>query len=402
MKKNLLFSVALAVSSTMGAQELVTTETTVVPAEISADGKIIDDEIDETGKRNPIHLNGIWDNWFAGVGIGSTTYYGNFCHASSTLERTSITANAHVGKWFTPAVGLRASLSLYRPKSFDENPNNPYVVGQADNGLYKTRWTMVTATADMMLNVTNLFWGYRTDRLYNCIPYVGGGWLHTAFNDVVVTAGILNRFYITDAWALNLELRAAIFPEHIDYTAQTEIEGRWDQSMLTALNVGVSYRFGDRHWKTCSAYTADVKTLQKRLNALQQENADLKASLQKQPERVEVIKKDMQVSDLGIFFELNKSELSDKERVNLGFYAEMIKKAPGKKFKIVGYADKYTGNDSINTPLSRARAEKVYNVLVEEFGISKEQLTIDYRGGVDNMFYDTPYLSRVTIIKMED
>lgn len=81
-------------------------------------------------------------------------------------------------------------------------------------------------------------------------------------------------------------------------------------------------------------------------------------------------------------------------------YAENIKKAKDKKFSVIGYADKYTGNDRINTPLSKNRAQQVYDMLVNEFGVDKNQLVIDHKGGVDNMFYDIPRLSRVTIIRM--
>ncbi len=51
--------------------------------------------------------------------------------------------------------------------------------------------------------------------------------------------------------------------------------------------------------------------------------------------------------------------------------------------------------------LSKARAEAVYECLVEEFGINKAQLKIDYKGGVENMFYDDPRLSRAVITRAE-
>ena len=39
----------------------------------------------------------------------------------------------------------------------------------------------------------------------------------------------------------------------------------------------------------------------------------------------------------------------------------------------------------------------MYNCFVEEFGVDKAQLKLDYKGGVDNMFYDDPRLSRAVI-----
>ena len=45
------------------------------------------------------------------------------------------------------------------------------------------------------------------------------------------------------------------------------------------------------------------------------------------------------------------------------------------------------------------RAEAVYDCLVNEYGVSESQLKIDYKGGVDNMFYDDPRLSRAVITR---
>lgn len=70
-------------------------------------------------------------------------------------------------------------------------------------------------------------------------------------------------------------------------------------------------------------------------------------------------------------------------------------------YTITGYADKGTGNTAGNERLSRERAQAVYECLVKEFGVSKEQLRIDYKGGVENMFYDDPRLSRAVITRGE-
>ncbi|MEG1006958.1 MAG: OmpA family protein, partial [Bacteroides sp.] len=76
-----------------------------------------------------------------------------------------------------------------------------------------------------------------------------------------------------------------------------------------------------------------------------------------------------------------------------------IKNAPADKvFTIVGYADNKTGSDAINMRLSKERAEAVRDTLVKEFGVNPSQLRIEYKGGVDNMFYDDAALSRAVIV----
>lgn len=82
--------------------------------------------------------------------------------------------------------------------------------------------------------------------------------------------------------------------------------------------------------------------------------------------------------------------------------AEVIKKSDANTvYTITGYADKGTGSKKINERLSKERAQAVYDCLVKEFGVSESQLRIDYKGGVDNMFYDDPRLSRAVITRGE-
>lgn len=68
------------------------------------------------------------------------------------------------------------------------------------------------------------------------------------------------------------------------------------------------------------------------------------------------------------------------------------------KYTIIGYADKATGNPEINEILSRERAESVRDCLVNEFGVPASRLNVSWKGGVGNMFYNDPALSRVAII----
>lgn len=74
-------------------------------------------------------------------------------------------------------------------------------------------------------------------------------------------------------------------------------------------------------------------------------------------------------------------------------------KANNIKYIVTGYADAATGNKKINDKLSRKRAEAVYECLTKEFGVPESLLEIDHKGGVENMFYDDPALSRAAITK---
>ena len=104
-----------------------------------------------------------------------------------------------------------------------------------------------------------------------------------------------------------------------------------------------------------------------------------------------------------VTFNINKSKLQNKDRVNLGKIAEALKDTDDSVILLLtGYADEGTGTVKINERLSRERAEAVYNCLVNEFGVKPEKLETAYKGGVENMFYDDAILSRSVVISIKN
>ncbi len=64
----------------------------------------------------------------------------------------------------------------------------------------------------------------------------------------------------------------------------------------------------------------------------------------------------------GIFFDTGKSDLRPESRRQLNEFAESLLRLPDTDVKIYGHTDN-TGSDAINDPLSRRRAESVYQYL---------------------------------------
>lgn len=75
-----------------------------------------------------------------------------------------------------------------------------------------------------------------------------------------------------------------------------------------------------------------------------------------------------------IYFVINKTDLRPGEAFKLGRLCEMLIENPDTKISIAGYADKQTGNESINTRLSRERAQVVADTLIKA-GISPSRIT---------------------------
>ena len=75
-----------------------------------------------------------------------------------------------------------------------------------------------------------------------------------------------------------------------------------------------------------------------------------------------------------VIFKIDTWDLTNEARVQLGLFAETIKKAdPNVVYVITGYADKGTGSVERNVILSKNRARVVYECLVNEFGVPKKE-----------------------------
>ena len=99
-----------------------------------------------------------------------------------------------------------------------------------------------------------------------------------------------------------------------------------------------------------------------------------------------------------INFQVDKWELRSKEKVNLNAIADIMKSLHDVKFLVCGYADMQTASPEQNLMLSEKRAHAVYDYLIEVCGVDPDVIVLDYKGGVDMMFYDEKELSRCVMI----
>ena len=100
-----------------------------------------------------------------------------------------------------------------------------------------------------------------------------------------------------------------------------------------------------------------------------------------------------------VFFELDKWDILPSEEMKITKMAQLMKLLPNRKFTLIGSADSKTGTIQRNQLLGINRATVVYNKLVSEYGIPKEQLQIINRGGI--LDYDPYILNRTTAIIMD-
>jgi len=95
-------------------------------------------------------------------------------------------------------------------------------------------------------------------------------------------------------------------------------------------------------------------------------------------------------------FSLNSDTVSDQEQVNIYNVAQWMQQNPEQSVVILGYADADTGTSAYNMELSRRRANAVMQILVNEYGISSDRLTLQPEGSAVQP-YDTNNWNRIVI-----
>lgn len=368
----------------------------------------VEEEVIYEKNKHKVVTNTFWDNWWVQIGGGAQVYYGDHNKQMDFVDRLSLALDAGFGKWFSPQIGVRAMISgltingathadIHRV-SADE-----YIVG-APHYLWEQQFDYYNLHADVLFNMSNILCGYKEKRTWNCSPYLGLGWMVTwespRARELSLNFGIFNAIRLSEKFDFNIDLRTTMVKDDFD----GEVGGRKEEGLWTA-TFGFSYKFKKRGWDRSKTIIrnnrAEANALQKQLDALREQNEALKNDLkdaEAQIKEVKVVEKEQMVAPVYVVFEIGKSELSKEARVTLGLLAKAIKEAPeGTIYNISGYADEGTGSKRINEKLSADRAQAVYNCLTEEYGVDESQLRVVSKGGVDNMFYDDPRLSRAVI-----
>lgn len=359
-------------------------------------------------KFGPYETNRFIDNWFIGIDGGVQTIFGGPNDHGSFGKRLAPVFDFNMGKWITPNVGVRGMLSLGQMRGYGL-AGSRWTYGEADAaGYMRKKYNLFSAEATVLYNISNAWWGYRADRIYNCIPFAGFGVARSYKNDIKGTspalfAGILNQFRLSDAWALNLELKAGMGSYYLDRAA---VDNGRTSILSTGLTIGVTYKFKKRNFKRPEK--PDYTPYNNKISALENDLAlaTAQASRMKQELDAEKARKETHETivcnapEQAVFFSINSAKLSKAEIVNLKLYADAINKSPNNQFMITGYADIQTGPRAFNDKLAKDRAEAVAKVLVDKYGVNASQLIVA-SGNLDNPpFEDTRY-NRAVILEMK-
>ena len=395
IKRMIFAAVALAASGSMLAQTKSTVEEEFVTYQTD---------------KHRVETNKFWSNWFISVGGGAQFMVSDHDRQMDFVDRLSPALDVAFGKWFTPGIGVRFAYSGMNVNGATQLYTGGHSTGEKYdpehwNGkwLHKEEFDYAHLHGDVMFNLSNLFCGFKEKRVWNVITYVGLGWgkvLDTPKDDEIgASLGLINKFRLCKALDLQLDVRGTMFNDRFDHEV-----GSAKKDGIVSATLGLVYKFPKRGWnnvKTPVYNDALWNEYRGKMENLNDENARLKELLSQANQPKEVAKETkLVVPDLIVTFRIGKSALTKEDRVNLGFLAKAIKEGdPNASYTITGYADAGTGSKKINEKLSKARAAAVYSCLVNEFGVDKKQIHVRHEGGVENMFYDDPRLSRAAILR---
>lgn len=372
MKKILLILATFALSTSVMAQ-----------AEVS-------------GEKHSVATNSFWANWFVQANVVGSSFWSSQEQQAVKFSkltkdyRTNLGFSIALGKWFTPGLGLRTKFNGIWGRS----------VISEDKSLNASKyWTL---QEQALFNLSNMLMGYNERRVWNFIPYVGGGiGRNMSYNCYALgfSVGLLNMFRLSPKVALNLDINYGSYEASFDgfgagADSKLSLKGR-DRAIN--LEVGLTYRLGKATWKSTPDIDAMQALAQSEIDALNAQLADIMAENERLSEELAnagqqaapvpqepILVTQMVSAPVSVFFNLNQAAIASQRDLQNVAELVAVAKQQGAKLLVKGYADSQTGSAERNRQLSEQRAKAVVAELLK-MGVSRDQIETEAVGGVDTL-----------------
>ena len=360
-----------------------------------------------TGAKHSVATNSFWANWFVQANVVGSSFWNSQEHQSVKLDelfkdyRTNLGFSLAVGKWFTPGLALRTKFNGLWGRT---------VIFESKELNASKYWTL---QEQMLFNLSNMLMGYNEQRVWNFIPYAGGGVgrnMSYGCYALGFSVGLLNTFRISQKVAFNFDINYGSYEPSFDgFSAggdsKLSLKGR-DRAINVEL--GLTYRLGKSTWKSTPDIDAMQALSQSEIDALNAQLADLMAENERLGEELAnaeqqaapapqepVTMTKVVAAPVSVFFNLNKAVISSQRDLQNVAALVAVAKEQGAKLVVTGYADSQTGSAERNRQLSEQRAEAVVAELLK-MGVSRDQIETVAAGGVDTLT-PTPYNRRATV-----
>lgn len=293
------------------------------------------------------------------------------------------------GAYFNPVIGARLHVSGYENKGGIKSLNETY------------DFNTVTGSADLLLNVTNMFRS-DNDRVFNLILLGGvglaGAWDNDDFHALAAKAaenypmawqdrrlshnvrlGMQLDFNIAKHFGLNLELAANNRADRIN--SKTTDRNDW----AATASLGLIFKFGQKKTEKMAEEPVPVaEEWATRTDTVWYDDITYRDV----PEKV--------TYEDNIYYKIRLSEPDPASKIQK--IADFVKAHKNCSVQVTAYADKATGTPELNMQYSKERAEKVVAALVKA-GVSRSVITSEYKGDTVQPFAENDK-NRVAIVKV--
>lgn len=236
---------------------------------------------------------------------------------------------------------------------------------------------------DFMFNLSNAFFGWNPNRVFNLTAFIGGG-ANIAWNndDAVAMAdanhmryiwdgtkikafgrgGLEAAFRVSKAVSIIIEGNANILNDR--YNSKKADNPDWYFNALAGLRINLGGTYTKKEKEPEPEPVAEPV----------QEYVAPEPAPEPEPEvkKVEPLRRD-------VFFRINRSQWAASENQKIDDIVNFLNENPDTKVTVTGYADAGTGNNRINDALAKKRADSVAKAIIDK-GISADRVTTDSKG----------------------
>lgn len=352
-------------------------------------------------------------HWYVQGAVGGQETLGE----GSFGKLASFNAQIGAGYNFNPVFGARLVLNSWTSKGTID------VLNQRSDW----KWKYIAPTVDVTMDLVNLLWGYKPERLFNAGVFAGVGANIAYSNDQANTVnaalktrlfpndakagnplgliwdgtktrfvgqfGIYGDFNVTENLKLGVELQANVLPD--SYNSKKAGNADWYFNGL----VSVKYAFGKTSKKVTRKVPVRVQYVEKIVEKIVEVPVEVP---------VEVVKEEANAAAQApatltrdVFFKISRTIVTKDEMPKVAEIAKFMKENPDTKVTITGYADKGTGSMAINLRLAAKRAKVVADVLKSKFNIPASRIIVKSMGEDTYQPYGTPEMNRVAICVAE-
>ena len=198
-------------------------------------------------------------------------------------------------------------------------------------------------------------------------------------------AGVTVDFRVSKAVSLGLEVSANTVNDY--YNSKKAGNSDWYFNALAGIKINLGKTYTQKTIPACCkpAPAPEPKVIEKVVEKIVEKPVPAPVA---EVKKVEPLRRD-------VFFTIKSTQITSEEMAKVEDIVNYLKENPAAKVSVTGYADKGTGNLTINRNLSKKRAEIVAQTLKKK-GVSADRIVTDFKGDTEQPFAKND-LNRVSI-----